>query len=200
MSLLLKITAVQMSLVAAMRVCIRRTSEEGGVNCLRRCVERTRVKTCVNRSLVQALEGCPSSVVTPPAVRMQYSTSRVATTRLCFCTKMASDAISEHLVSKHFLEVYALVLHAYAYIPRQIRHPCNPSSKRPGYGSERPRTFPFLAVIYDRAQRVSGRKKKEFFRLRFFRANPFLEIRPWITSQFTSRSLRESHAYHAELQ
>ena len=38
------------------------------VSCLHRCGERTRVNTCVNKSLVQALESCPSSGVTPPAV------------------------------------------------------------------------------------------------------------------------------------
>ena len=30
--------------------------------------ERTRANTCVNKSLVMALESCPSSDVTPPAV------------------------------------------------------------------------------------------------------------------------------------
>ena len=31
------------------------------VSCLRRCDERTRINTCVNKSLVQTLESCPSS-------------------------------------------------------------------------------------------------------------------------------------------
>ena len=32
------------------------------------CGERTRVNTCINKSLVLALESYPSSDVTPPAV------------------------------------------------------------------------------------------------------------------------------------
>ena len=31
------------------------------VSCLRRCDERTRINTCVNKSLVQTLESCPLS-------------------------------------------------------------------------------------------------------------------------------------------
>ena len=39
---------------------------------------------------------------------MQYSASHVATVlRLCFCPKMASEAISEHLISKNFLGEHA---------------------------------------------------------------------------------------------
>ena len=63
----LRITAVQTGLVAA-TVC---EFVHGGparnahVSCLRRCDERTRVITCVNKSLVQALESCPFSEVTP---------------------------------------------------------------------------------------------------------------------------------------
>ena len=82
-----------------------------------------RVNTCVNKSQVQALESCPSSDVTPPAVLpnlvpplmeirsqlayqmhtwiaknwMKYSASHVATTAL-LCPKMASEAISEHFL------------------------------------------------------------------------------------------------------
>ena len=65
-SLLLRITAVQTSMVAA-TVC---EFVHGGparnthVTCLRPCDERTRI----NKSLVQALESCPSSDVTLPAV------------------------------------------------------------------------------------------------------------------------------------
>ena len=57
--------------------------------------------------------------------------------------KMASEAISEHLISKTFLGEHALkppyscmYMHACIYIP--LRHPCNPHSKNPGYGPEDP--------------------------------------------------------------
>ena len=58
--------------------------------------------------------------------------------RLCFCPKMASEAIPEHLISKNFQGEHAptppwscMFMHAYI----QIRHPCNPPSTNPGYGS-----------------------------------------------------------------
>ena len=63
----LRITTVQTGLVEA-TVC---EFVHGGpawntrVSCLRRCDERTRVIACVNKSLVQALESCPFSEVTP---------------------------------------------------------------------------------------------------------------------------------------
>ena len=66
-SLLLRITAVQTGLVAA-TVCEfvhGGTAQNARVTCLRRCDERTRVITRVNKSLVQALDSCPSSEVTP---------------------------------------------------------------------------------------------------------------------------------------
>ena len=63
---------VQTCLVAAMRV-----EDQRGTSCqLRRCDERTRVNTCVNKSLVQALESCPSSVVSLPAVLPNLVPSR----------------------------------------------------------------------------------------------------------------------------
>ena len=71
-SLLLKITAIQTSLVFKLCEFVR-----GGPlgnargNGLCRCHEKTRVNTCVNKSLVQALESCPSSV-TPPANLSSY--------------------------------------------------------------------------------------------------------------------------------
>ena len=40
-------------------------SRNARVTSLRRCDERTRVITCVNKLLVHALESCPSSEVTP---------------------------------------------------------------------------------------------------------------------------------------
>ena len=65
-SLLLRITTVQTSLVAAMRaVCSRITSAERMRKLLHRCDERTSVYTCINKSLFQALKSCPSSGVTP---------------------------------------------------------------------------------------------------------------------------------------
>ena len=33
-----------------------------------RCDERTRINMCINELLVQVLESCPSSDVTPPAL------------------------------------------------------------------------------------------------------------------------------------
>ena len=38
------------------------------VSCLRHTDERMHINTCVNKSLVQALESCSSNDVTPPAV------------------------------------------------------------------------------------------------------------------------------------
>ena len=43
----------------------RRPARNARITCLRRCDERTRIITCVNKSLVHALESCPSSEVTP---------------------------------------------------------------------------------------------------------------------------------------
>ena len=68
-SLLSRITAVQTSLVTAMRVCSWRTSAKRA----RKLFTLLRWKdareyTCVNKSLVLVLESCPSSDVTPPAV------------------------------------------------------------------------------------------------------------------------------------
>ena len=63
----LRITAVQTGLVEA-TVC---KFVHGGpawnvrVSCLRHCDERMRVIACTNKSLVQALESCPFSEVTP---------------------------------------------------------------------------------------------------------------------------------------
>ena len=65
--LLLRITAVQTGLVAV-TIC---EFVHGGparnarVSCLRRWDERTHEITCVNKSLLQTLENCPSSEVTP---------------------------------------------------------------------------------------------------------------------------------------
>ena len=70
-SLLLRITAVQPSLNGcsySTGVCEfvhGRPARNARTTCLRRCAERTRVITCVNKSLVHALESCPSSEVTP---------------------------------------------------------------------------------------------------------------------------------------
>ena len=61
---LVLITTVQMSLVAATRVCSWRPAWNAHISCLCRCDESTRVNTCVNKLLVQALESCPSSDVT----------------------------------------------------------------------------------------------------------------------------------------
>ena len=58
-SLLLKITAIQTSVVAAMRVWSWRTSAECAQNCLRHCNVRTRVNTSINKSLFQAFESSP---------------------------------------------------------------------------------------------------------------------------------------------
>jgi len=60
---------------------------------------------------------------------MQYSTSHVAVLRLCCCHKMASEAISEHLISNNFLEADPYMLMR-AYI--RIRQSCN--LLNPGYG------------------------------------------------------------------
>ena len=46
---------------------------------------------------------------------------------------MASEAISEHLISKNFLEEYA-PRPPYSCMHMQIKHPCNPPSTNPGYG------------------------------------------------------------------
>ena len=67
-SLLLRVTAVQTSLVAATECELihgrpARYYTGTRVSCLRRCDERTRIllNTCVNKSPVQTLESCPSS-------------------------------------------------------------------------------------------------------------------------------------------
>ena len=67
---------------------------------------------------------------------MQYFPSHVATIRLSFCPKMASKAISEHLISKKSLGEHAPRSHSCACI-RVITRPCNPPSKNPGYGPVR---------------------------------------------------------------
>ena len=62
-SLQLRIIAVQTSLVA-MQLCEfarAGTARNARESCLRRGDERTCVNTCVNKSLVHALESCPSS-------------------------------------------------------------------------------------------------------------------------------------------
>ena len=46
---------------------------------------------------------------------------------------MTSEAISEHLISKNFLGEHA-PRPPYSCMLMQIRHPCNPPSKNPGYG------------------------------------------------------------------
>ena len=55
----------------------------------------------------------------------------------CFCSKMTSEVISEHLISEKFpgeaCPQTPLVLHAYAWWIHII-HPCNPPSKTPSYG------------------------------------------------------------------
>ena len=66
-SMLQRITIVQTSLVAAMRVCSWRSERNARVSGLRRCDERTRVNTCVNKSLFQALQISPvNSSESPP--------------------------------------------------------------------------------------------------------------------------------------
>ena len=42
-----------------------RPARNARTTCLRRCDERTRVMTCVNKLLVRVLESCPSSEVSP---------------------------------------------------------------------------------------------------------------------------------------
>ena len=66
-SLLLRVTAIQTSLVTA-TVCKWGPARNARLSCLRRCDERTHINTCVNKSLVQVPESCPSSDVSPPAV------------------------------------------------------------------------------------------------------------------------------------
>ena len=51
---------------------------------------------------------------------------------LCFCPKMASEAISEHLISKNFLGEHA-PRPPQSCMLMQITDPCNPPSKIPGY-------------------------------------------------------------------
>ena len=51
--------------------------QRGTGGCLRHCDERTRVNTCVNKSLVLALQSCLSSDVTPPAVLLTLVPSLV---------------------------------------------------------------------------------------------------------------------------
>ena len=66
-SLLLRITAVKTCLVAA-TVCEfvhGRPVRNARISCFCRCDERTHVNTCVNKSLVQVLESCPSSDFIP---------------------------------------------------------------------------------------------------------------------------------------
>ena len=99
------------------------------VSCLRRCDERMRVNTCVNKSLVQALESCPSSATFCSANLSTFSYGNSKSAGLanaymdsqkldailrepysywfCSCPKMASEAISKYLISKHFLEEHA---------------------------------------------------------------------------------------------
>ena len=70
-SLLLRITAVQTSLhgcsyrTGVCEFAQGRPAWNARITCLRYCDERTRVITCVIKSLVHALESCPSSEVTP---------------------------------------------------------------------------------------------------------------------------------------
>ena len=58
-SLLLSNTAVQTCLVAAIHGGSARNACESYLRC---CDGRTRVNACINKSLVQALESCPSDV------------------------------------------------------------------------------------------------------------------------------------------
>ena len=59
-SLLLRVTTVKVSLVAAMRaVCSRRTSAERVRKLLHHCDGGTSINTCVNKSLFQVLGSCP---------------------------------------------------------------------------------------------------------------------------------------------
>ena len=57
------------------------------------------------------------------------------TIQLCFCPKMASEAISEHLISKKFLggarpqTPLIMLMHVYIH----FGHPCNPPSRNPSY-------------------------------------------------------------------
>ena len=67
--LLLRITAVQTSLVVA-TVCEfvhGRQAWNVRLSCLHHCDERTRLNTCITKSLFLALESCPSSDFTPSA-------------------------------------------------------------------------------------------------------------------------------------
>ena len=61
---------------------------------------------------------------------------------ICFCSKIASEAISEHLVFTNFLREVAsrplLVLHSYAHIHTHIRHPCNAPSETLAMGLNLP--------------------------------------------------------------
>ena len=66
--------------------------------------------------------------------------------QVCFCPKMASQAISEHFISKTFLGDHAprppqfcMLMHTYIH----IRHPCNSPSENPGYGPQRENYFIF---------------------------------------------------------
>ena len=128
--MLLRFTAVKTSLVAAMRLGSWRTSAERAcVSCLRRCDERTRVNTCVIKSLFQELESSPVIflVMSPHLLFCQtlswkFEVSCLSkcirrqpkigcnTPRaiwLCFCPKIASETISEHPISKIFVGEHA---------------------------------------------------------------------------------------------
>ena len=133
-SLLLRITAVQTSLVAATECEFIHGRPARyywhARKLLRSCDKRTCINTCVNKSLVQTLESCPlsdasaccSANLVPFLMKirshagllnaympwtaknwMHYSASHVATTAVLLCPKMASEAISEHLIFKKFL-------------------------------------------------------------------------------------------------
>ena len=68
---------------------------------------------------------------------MQYPTSHVAVLRLCFCHKMAPEAIPEHLISIwRGMPSDPLDLHAYMHAYIHIRQPCNPPSENSGHGPD----------------------------------------------------------------
>ena len=54
--MLLRITIVQTNLVSGMRVCSWKSARNARTSCLRRCDERSRVNTCVNKSLFQRFQ------------------------------------------------------------------------------------------------------------------------------------------------
>ena len=78
----------------------------GGQSCLRRCDERTHVNTCVNKSLVQALESCPSSDVTP-------------------CTCCSANLSTFSRVNSKSAGLYSKCIHGQAKLDAILREPCS---------------------------------------------------------------------------